>query len=60
MLSADECRRRAADCKRLATDVQAPGRRKELLDAAEQWLRLAVRTVQLGLIAENKPPDARS
>jgi hypothetical protein len=60
MLSADECRRRAADCKRPATDVQAPGRRKELLDVAEQWLRLAERTEQLGLIAENKPPDARS
>jgi hypothetical protein len=40
--------------------VQAPRRRKELLDVAEQWLRLAERTEQLGLIAENKPPDARS
>jgi hypothetical protein len=60
MLSADECRRRAGDCKRLATDAQASGRRKELLEVAEPWLRLAERTEQLGFIAENKPPDARS
>jgi hypothetical protein len=52
MLSADERRRRAVDCKRLATNAQAPGRRKELLEVAEQWLRLAERTEQLGFIAD--------
>jgi hypothetical protein len=60
MLSAEECKKRAADCDRLAAEAQVSTRRNKLLALAQQWTRLATRTEQFGPVAMDKMQDPRS
>jgi hypothetical protein len=47
-------------CNRLAAGVQAPARRKQLLALAQQWVRLAERTEQLGPAVTDNAQDPPS
>jgi hypothetical protein len=59
MLSAAECRKRAAECDRLAAEAQASMRRNKLLALAQRWTWLATRTEQFGPGATDKTQDPR-
>jgi hypothetical protein len=57
MLSAEECKKRAAECDRLAAEARASTRRSKLLALAQQWNWLAARTEQFGPVATDKMQD---
>lgn len=57
MLSAEECKKRAAECDRLAAEAQGSTRRNKLLALAQQWTRLAGRTEQFGPVATDNTQD---
>jgi hypothetical protein len=48
MGSVDHCKRRAAECVRLAEKAQNPESRTMLLQMAQTWLRLAEKAEDLG------------
>jgi len=48
MASADEYRRHASECVRLAQKTQSPGEKALLLRMAESWLRLAEQAEKRG------------
>jgi hypothetical protein len=41
MISLEECRERAADCERLATESRRPNDREAMLYAASRWRDIA-------------------
>jgi hypothetical protein len=57
-----ECYRHAEDCERLATKQTDPDLRKDFLDTAERWLKLAHSyefTERLVRFLPSPPPQAR-